>query len=321
MSRPAPSGTRDARFDDGRGNALAGLFLFRPDFVARWLPIVAGLLVLYLPTYLDLYQTFWKNERGSHGPIILLISAWLVWRERQVFRTSSDATMPRLGWTLIALGLLSYVVGRSQDFFQLETGSQIPLFAGLVLALLGKQAFGRLWFPILFLVFLVPVPGSLLDAILLPLKQLVSVVCEELLYVAGYPVGRTGVVLQIGSYQLLIADACSGLNSMVALSGIGLLFVYLAAPASRVQSVILLVSILPIAFVANVARVLILLLITYHLGDQAGQAFHDHAGYMEMVFAFGAFFGFDALLGLLFRKRRPAEPMTSGHVRRGERSR
>jgi exosortase len=210
--------------------------------------------------------------------------------------------MPRLGWALVATGLACYVLGRSQDFIQFEAGSQIPLLAGLVLALAGRRAFRRLWFPILFLVFLVPVPGSLLDAILLPLKQLVSAVCEELLYLAGYPVARTGVVLQIGAYQLLIADACSGLNSMVALSGIGLLFVYLAAPASRVQSAILLVSVLPIAFIANVARVLILLLVTYYYGDAAGLAFHDQAGYMEIVFAFGAFFGFDALLALAFGK-------------------
>jgi exosortase/archaeosortase family protein len=112
------------------------------------------------------------------------------------------------------------------------------------------------------------------------------------------------VVLQIGGYQVLIADACSGLNSMVALSGIGLLFVYLAAATSRAQSAILLASILPIAFLANVARVLILLLVTYHFGDQAGLEFHDRAGYMEIVFAFGAFFAFDALLSFAFGKTR-----------------
>jgi exosortase B len=300
MSRPAPFGTDKGTVAGTRGDGF--LQRLRPETMMRWLPVVAGLLVLYAPTYLDLYDTFWRNERGSHGPIIFLISTWLAWRERQAFESTADTRMPRLGWALVAIGLACYVLGRSQDFIQFEAGSQIPLLAGLVLALAGRRAFRRLWFPILFLVFLVPVPGSLLDAILLPLKQLVSAVCEELLYLAGYPVARTGVVLQIGAYQLLIADACSGLNSMVALSGIGLLFVYLAAPASRVQSAILLVSVLPIAFIANVARVLILLLVTYYYGDAAGLAFHDQAGYMEIVFAFGAFFGFDALLALAFGK-------------------
>jgi exosortase B len=304
MSRPAPFETGEGALDAAR-QALAQLF--RPDTAARWLPLVAGLLVLYVPTYIDLYQTYWRTERGAHGPIILLVSAWLAWRGRRAFAAGGGGRRPWLGWTLVALGLAAYVLGRSQAFVQLEAGSQIPLFAGLVLALLGRRAFRHLWFAIFFLAFLVPLPGSLLDAILLPLKQLVSAACDELLYLAGYPVARTGVVLQIGPYQLLIADACSGLNSMVALSGIGLLFVYLAAPASRLQSVILLASVLPIAFAANVARVLILLLVTYHYGDAAGAAFHDRAGYLEIAFAFGAFFGFDALLSAAFR--------TAGHAR------
>jgi exosortase B len=299
MSRPAPFEPDDGAVQPAR-HAFA--LLGRPAAAARWVPILAGLLVLYVPTYVDLYRAYWSTEHGAHGPIILLVSAWLVWRERRAFAARRDERMPGLGWTLVGIGLVCYVLGRSQAFVQLEAGSQLPLLAGLVLALRGRQLFRRLWFAIVFLAFLVPLPGSLLDAILLPLKQLVSAVCDELLYLAGYPVARTGVVLQIGAYQLLIADACSGLNSMVALSGIGLLFVYLAAPASRVQSAILLASVLPIAFVANVARVLILLLVTYHFGDEAGRAFHDHAGYMEIAFAFGAFFGFDALLALAFRR-------------------
>lgn len=300
MSRPAPFEPGGRALEDAR-QALARLFA--PRTAARWLPVVAGLLVLYLPTYADLYQAYWRTERGAHGPMILLISAWLAWRERRALSGGSDERMPRLGWTLVAFGLGCYVLGRSQAFFQLEAGSQLPLLAGLVLALHGRRAFRRLWFPIAFLVFLVPLPGSLLDAILLPLKQLVSAACEEVLYRAGYPIARTGVVLQIGAYQLLIADACSGLNSMVALSGIGLLFVYLAAPASRLHAAILLASVLPIAFVANVARVLVLLLVTYYHGDAAGLAFHDRAGYLEIAFAFAAFFAFDAALGAVFGRR------------------
>ena len=299
MSRTGPSGTGEGALDGARATLAE---LFQPDQAVRWVPVVAGLLVLYVPTYVDLYDAYWRTERGAHGPIILLVSAWLAWRGRHAFGVRGGERMPRAGWTLVAIGLACYVLGRSQAFFQLEAGSQIPLLAGLVLALHGRAAFRQLWFAIVFLAFLVPLPGSLLDAILLPLKQLVSAVCDEALYRAGYPVARTGVVLQIGAYQLLIADACSGLNSMVALSGIGLLFVYLAAPASRVQSVILLAAVLPIAFVANVARVLILLLVTYYNGDAAGRAFHDHAGYLEIAFAFGAFFGFDALLSAAFRR-------------------
>jgi exosortase B len=275
-----------------------------------WLPVLAGLLILYVPTYVDLARYFWQYERGSHGPIILGISLWLIWRQRAYLAaTRPDTPLPILGWGLFGVGLACYALGRSQDFFQFEAGSQLLVLTGLVLALRGKEAFARLWFPIFFLLFVIPVPGSLLDAVLLPLKQLVSVVVEQILYWLGYPIARTGVVLQIGPYQLLIADACSGLNSMVALSGIGLLFVYLAAPKNRLHGIILLAAILPIAFIANIARVLILMLVTYYYGDGAGQAFHDQAGYLEIVFAFGAFFGFDWVLGkILGTYRRPPAP-------------
>jgi exosortase len=160
-----------------------------------------------------------------------------------------------------------------------------------------------LLFPICFLTLSIALPGALLDAVLVPLKQNVSFIVEQILYWAGYPIGRAGVVLNIGPYQLLIADACSGLNSMIALTCVGLLFIYLSRPASAAHRIILLALTLPIAFLANVLRVITLVLITYHLGDAAGHSFHDYAGYAEIVFAFGAFFALDAILIRVFRDR------------------
>ncbi len=270
----------------------------------KWLPVTLGLLVLYVPSIIDLSQTFWRTDIGGHGPIILAVVVWLLWRERAaLFGPQQDTPMPRAGWTLIGVGLLLYVLGRSQEFFQFEVGSMIPLLYGVVLALRGKQVAKRLWFPIFFLCFFVPLPGSLLDAILIPLKQQVSSIVEWLLHLLGYPVARSGVVLTIGPYQLLIADACSGLNSMIALSGVGLLFIYLIKHPSTAYNLVLLFAILPIAFLANIMRVTLLMLVTYHFGDGAGQAFHDYAGYLEIVFAFGAFFAFDAIVSPLFRRR------------------
>jgi exosortase B len=269
----------------------------------KWLPVALGLLVLYVPSFIDLAATFWRTDVGGHGPIILAIVLWLLWRERiALLGSEADTPMPKIGGALITFGLLLYVLGRSQEFFQFEVGSLIPLLYGIVLALRGTKATKRLWFPIFFLCFLVPLPGSLLDSILVPLKQYVSAAVESLLYVFNYPVARTGVVLTIGPYQLLIANACSGLNSMIALSGVGLLFVYLIRHPSKTYNAILLLSILPIAFLANIVRVLLLMLVTYYWGDSAGQGFHDYAGYMEIVFAFGMFFAMDAILSPPFRR-------------------
>ena len=187
--------------------------------------------------------------------------------------------------------------------------AQIPILLGVVWLSLGKAGLRRLWFPIALIVFIAPIPGSLMDQVLLPLKGWVSATVDTTLHLFGYPIARDGVVLTIGAYSLLIADACSGLNSMVALSGIGLLYVHLAGHASRVHNFTLLLSILPIAFLANIIRVILLVLITYYGGEDRGRSFHDHAGLLEVALAFGAFFAFDHLLMLVSRALRAPVPL------------
>jgi exosortase B len=289
----------------GATNAVVAV---RSDLWRTWAPVLAGTALLYLPTYLDLYRVFWRAEHGAHGPVILLMVAWLVWRERDGLHRSHAGERQMLGAALLGFGLLLYVLGRSQSIHQLEVGSQIPVFAGIVCLLLGTQGLRRFWFHILLLVFLVPIPGSILDQLLLPLKGWVSGVVDTTLHAMGYPIARNGVVLIIGPYSLLIADACSGLNSMVALAGIGLLYTYVAGHSNRWLNTALLLSILPIAFAANIARVMILVLITYYEGDTAGQAFHDHAGLLEIALAFGGFFVFDHLMLKLSARSTPSKP-------------
>jgi exosortase B len=259
--------------------------------------LVAGLLALYVPTYFDLYDTFWRAGRAVQGPVILAWIAWLVWRDRQALTIEAQPPVSRAAVALFAFGLLCYALGRSQTVFQLEIGSQLPLLIGTVWLTMGRQALRRLLFPIAFTMFLIPVPGTMLDALLLPLKQLVSAIADSGLHALGYPIARTGVVLMIGRYDLLIADACSGLNSMIALSGLGLIYTYVVRRPSRRHTVLLLMSVLPVAFMANVIRVVTLLLVTYYLGDAAGRTFHASAAWLEIALAFGGFFAVDRLLG------------------------
>jgi exosortase len=107
----------------------------------------------------------------------------------------------------------------------------------------------------------------------------VSYVAEALMHHAGYPIARTGVILSVGPYQLLVADACAGLNSMFTLEALGLLYMNLMGYTSKLRNVLLAILVIPIAFIANVIRVIILILVTYHFGDEAGQGFvHTFAG-------------------------------------------
>jgi exosortase len=268
-----------------------------------WLPVIAGVAILYLPAYRDLSSVNAQTEGAAQVPVCLAIWIWLVWQKRAIFGIPAGVIpVSPLGWILITSAGLMYAVGRSQEFYQLEIGSQVPLFVGTVLILLGRRALQKLWFLPIFLLLLIPVPGSLINDVLVPLKKLVSTIVADGLFVCGLPIARDGVVLYIGRYQLLIADACAGLNSMIALTAIGCLYVYLSGAKGWIATSILLAAVLPIAFVANLVRVTGLVLITYVWGERAGQRFHDFAAIAEISFAIGGLF----LVEHVVRGGRPA---------------
>lgn len=284
--------------------------LFKLDALAplkTWWPILIGLLVLYVPTYWMLAHGLWNTEEQAHGPIVLMVSLFLIWQKRGVFVSDAQASTRisgTTGWILLIVGLLAYALGRSQDIMSFEVGSQIPVILGVLLIMRGTKVARALWFSLFFLLFMIPLPGFVVDAATGPLKQYVSVIAEQVLYAAGYPIARSGVMLTIGQYQLLVADACSGLHSLFSLSAMGLLYMYLMQRTSITRNLIIMAAILPIAFLANVVRVMVLVLVTYYLGDEAGQGFlHGLAGIMLFVMGLLFLFLLDWVLGLIFPDR------------------
>ena len=275
-----------------------------------WLPVAAGLAALYVPVFYEFANGHWQSDDHAHGPIILAVIAWLFWREKDALVTPAPSVAPAKagapfpGIIVLVLGLLIYVVGRSQDITIFEAGALAPILAGALLAMRGWPAIKAFWFPILFVAFLVPLPGIFVDALTGPLKREVSEIAEQLLYAAGYPVARNGVMLTVGQYQLLVADACSGLNSMFSLSALGLLYLYIIQRPSWLHNGLMIAAILPIAFAANIVRVLALVLVTYHLGDEAGQGFlHGAAGIVLMLVALTIILSLDAVLARVIRPR------------------
>lgn len=262
----------------------------------EWAPIAAGLLLLYLPTFYSLFHGIWATEEQAHGPIILALSLWLV--HRQWPRALAAGARPsKAGWALLAPGLLLYIVGRSQAIVSFEIASLIVLPAALLLIKRGARALAALWFPFVFLCFMVPLPGPLVALLTLPMKTAVSYVTEHLLYAAGYPVARSGVILQVGQYQLLVADACAGLQTLLSLEAMGLFYLNVARHTSLFRNVALACCIVPISFSANVVRVVALSLVTYYLGDAAGRGFlHGFAGMLLFLTALALILALDALL-------------------------
>lgn len=269
--------------------------------------LAIGILLLLIPTYVDLQRVVWASDDQGHGPIIIAVAAWLLWRMRKALFALPVSPANVAGSVLLVLALLIYALGRSQSIVQLEAGSHILILAAALLLWRGTAALKMAWFPLFFLIFMIPLPGVFVQALTVPLKSAVSYVAENLLHSIDYPVARAGVVIQVGQYQLLVADACAGLNSMFTLESLGLLYMNIMSHASRWRNLLLALLIIPISFVANVVRVVILILVTYHFGDAAGQGFvHGFAGMVLFLVALVLILAVDSVLGR-FDERRKVE--------------
>jgi exosortase B len=283
----------------------------KPTLLAElmpWLLIIIGLAVLYVPSLYDLFTGIWSSDEQMHGPIVLGISVWLLARNwRTMEEVAHGQPISPWGWPIFVFGLLLYALGRSQDILLLEIGSVIWLLVALLLLQRGTAALKAQWFALFFMLFMVPLPSVVVDTVTMPMKMAVSYVAEHVLFWAGYPIGRNGVILQIGQYMLLVADACAGLHTLLTLEALGLLYLNLVRRDSFFRNVGLAILIVPISFTANVIRVMALSLITYHWGDAAGQGFlHGFAGMVLFLSALLLIIGFDSALQTFenFRLRR-----------------
>jgi exosortase B len=285
---------------------------FAPSVALPWPELVLlaiGLLFMYGPTYVVLDQQVWSFVGQGHGPVMFALALWLAWERKELLQASDGQPHRGLATGLLALGLVMYVIGRSQDILLLDTASQIPILGGVLAAYRGTRGLKIMWLPLFFFIFLIPMPSPVVDALTGPLKAGVSHVSEQVLYMAGYPVGRAGVTLTIGPYKLLVADACAGLNSIFALEAVGVFYMSIAKYTEPRRNVFLALLILPISFVSNVFRVVTLVLVTYYFGDEAGQGFvHGFAGILLFLVATLLMIAVDYLYGALFSKARPAAP-------------
>jgi exosortase B len=265
-----------------------------------WPALLAGaFLAAYTPTILSLIDGPWQTEQEGHGPLIIAASLWLVWQSRERLEKTEISAAPVMGWSVLLTGLALMFLARTQGVLTVEALSVIPVIVGCVLLSAGWPVLRILAFPIGFLFFAVPMPDWLIDAATVPLKVFISNIVTQVLYVAGYPVAQNGVMIMIGSYQLLVKDACSGMNSIFALSAIGVFYAYAFRWDQKIRGLLLLIAIVPITIVANFIRVLTLVLIAYYGGpDMLEGIVHDLTGIGLFVVAVILLFLLDGFLGL-----------------------
>jgi exosortase B len=283
---------------------------------AAWLPLPMdvvvlglGLLAMFSLTLRDLFQDndagLWNKGEHSHGPIMLALSMWLLvtrWRE---FDGAVDGSAKGswLAWPAFLIGSVFYISGRALGIIYFEVFAFIPMVIGLVALIGGYPLLNKVKFPLFFLIFMVPIPGFLLDPISQFIKLRISIAVTEVLWFFGYPISHTGVVISIGPYQLLVADACAGMRTLFMLEAMGIFYLNVARYSSLLRNICLGLLIVPISFTANMLRVIFLALLTYHFGDEVGQGYlHGFAGIVLFVIALALIISLDGLLRLISAK-------------------
>ena len=268
----------------------------------NWFVLVA-LAAVIVPTLINLSRESWSTEAGSHGPIVLATGLWLLHYSMPEMLARRSPPPPL--WLLLLLMVpvvVVYVLGRALDLLLLEAAGAVAMGYLLIVQRCG---FAVLWtrpFPFIYLAMLIPVPGWVLDTLTIGLQHLISNVATSILAYFDYPVMRQGVVIFIAQYQLLVEDACSGMNSLFGLIAISLFYIYLLHRADWRHAILLVAAILPIAIVVNLIRVLALILITYYFGDAVAQGFvHNFAG----IVLFALSLALMVLVDYLIRRFRP----------------
>ena len=273
--------------------------------LGREWPLVLGFAALAVPTFLIMANQAWSKEEGAQGPLILAIGAWLLWRQWPALRREASSGAVVFTFLALALAILAYVAGRMFDYLTFEAAGLYLAGLAILYDRFGRRSLLHAWFPLLYLAFAIPPPGFVIDHLTAPLKHLAAFVATGGLAEAGFPVAREGVTIIIGQYQLLVEDACSGMNSIIGLTAIGLLYIYLLRSTSVMYAVILTIFTIPIAITANIMRIFAIILITYYFGDAVGQSFiHMAAGLLLFSTALLLVFTLDHILFPIFSRLR-----------------
>jgi exosortase len=269
---------------------------------SNWL-LSVGIAAVLVPTMILVAQLSWGTEQGAHGPIVVATGLWLLARQWHLIDNVKQPPSTRKVACIVLPLLILYYLSSVTQIIEIQGFLMYGLLLSALYSFVGAKAMRLLAFPLFYLFFAFPPPDTVVAIITQPLKIGISKAAIDLLYAAGYPIAGAGVTIQIGQYQLLVAAACSGLNSLISLSAISLFYVYMRHQLDWHYAAFLMLAILPVAIFANMLRVLILILLTYHFGESAAQGFlHNFAGITMFVTALLTIFAFDVIAEPIWRR-------------------
>ena len=276
-----------------------------------------GLIIFLILTY---YNTFiWMEDRWrrtnsyySHGYLVPFVSAFLIWKVRRCFHDIAYSPS-RLGIILFSIGVFVQVVSAFTRVHFTSAISFIIVLVGIIFYLFGKDIGRKLLFPVLFLVTMAPMPLSAIAGLTLKLKLFATECSMHIIDLIGIPAIQDGSRIIFANCTILVADACSGLRSLIALISFGALFAFMFG-VSNYMKPILFMSSIPAALVANIVRIVSVSLVANRWGTEGAESIHGITGILIFLVAFTLLFSFG--IGLLGIDRL----LTSGEAAPSEKS-
>jgi len=283
----------------------------QPSYPIRRFPLwqalglAALVLLLYYPVLAKLVRDWWNDPNFSHGFIVPLFSAFLVWHERE--RLREIPTRPSwLGLPIILFGLGILVIGSLGAELFLSRTSLLILIAGLIVYFAGWEFFRALFFPWIFLFLMIPIPAIIFNQITFPLQLLASKLASAILPIFGVPVLREGNVIYLPSMPLQVAEACSGIRSLMSLGTLAIIYAYFL-DTNIVRRVILVLAAAPIAVAANALRIVGTGLAVQYWDPEKGLGFfHEFSGWVIFCVSVAMLFLVHALTKLIIREKKAA---------------
>ena len=256
--------------------------------------VLTVLVLCNIPLFIDLISDWLRDDNYSHGFFMIPISVYLFWKKREDLHFPAGPSS--LGIVVFLSGLLLQILGTAaSEYFTTRVGLVLAL-SGLSLYYLGYKNFRKVWFSFFFLLFMIPIPAIIYYAATLPMQLFATKVTVFLLDFIGVPVSRSGNIIYLPDYALEVAEACSGLRSLVTLMSLGALYAYLRLPG-KIIPVILFLATVPIAVTTNIFRIFTTAVGAYAVSKEIAEDFlHEISGLMVFVTALILMIIFGAIL-------------------------
>ncbi|MGB2717170.1 MAG: exosortase A [Vicinamibacterales bacterium] len=263
--------------------------------VAAIAAVAVSIAALYAETLTSLARQWARDDDFSHGFFVIPLAAYFIWERRAAFRKAT-AKPSYAGLALTAASLLVFIAGRFGAELYLTRVSLIGVLAGSVLFLGGWKRLRIVVFPLAFLLLMIPLPSIIFNQITFPLQGIASRTGEVVIAAAGVPVLREGNILHVPGRALEVAEACSGIRSLMSLLMLAIVLGYFTERRTGARVAIALAAV-PIAIIANAARVAGTGLAAYWVSPAAAEGFfHSFSGWMVFVVSLGGLLALQRLL-------------------------